>query len=74
MSASYDFSALWIIVNQLDLSDLLVLLLVNISFFTPTDQTAFRKMKDYITIINPVAVIQFFSYYLYCYYKSLTKL
>ena len=60
MSVGYGFSALWITVNLSDLRCLLVLLLGSVSLFTTTDQTVFKEMQDYTTIMNSVAIVQFF--------------
>ena len=57
---NYSFSALLITVNVLDLRYLLILVLAGISLSTAINQTAFKKMQDHTTIMNPVIVAQFF--------------
>lgn len=56
----YCFSALWISINPLDLKCPLVLIFAGVSFSIATNQTAFRKMQDYIATINFVAIALFF--------------
>lgn len=60
MFVSYGFSTLQITGNLSDLRCQLVLLLASVSLFTTINQTALKKMQDHITIMNSVAVAQFF--------------
>lgn len=56
---SYKFFAWQITINLSNLKYLLILIIAGISFFIIINQTNFRKMQDYIVIINFITIAQF---------------
>lgn len=60
LSISHDYLALWITINVSDLSYLLILKLVGISFSSVINQITFKKIEDYVSTMNPIIIAQFF--------------
>ena len=60
LSIGYNYLPLCITINLSNLRYPLVFELVGVLLSGATNQTAFKKMQNYMTTINPIAIAQFF--------------